>query len=820
MRNASSFSLCVSLGLCLLLAGSLGAQTLGGGRAQIDPHACVHPPSFERWSDPATWGGVLPANGDTVTIPAGRRIVLDVSPPPLKELTVQGRLVVGCGDLLLTVDRIVVTGRFDVGSPAAPHADPFRIDLTERFHSPVDPLARTFEVVGGRLEMHGTPRVSWVQLGATAPAGASSIQLATPVDWKPGETIVLASTDFSQDQAEERVVTAVTSGGTVVWLDQPLTSTHWGEVETLGVDERGEVALIDRNIRVHGPAGASAGAPDELGGHMRFMGSGSTVIHLSWIELDSMGEGGQLGRYPVHFHQLGDMTGSYVKGLSIHHSSNRSVTLHGTHNVLVADTLSYETLGHAFFFEDGTETGNRLLRNLGLGTRRPKFADQLVPSDNSPATYWVQNTDNILIGNVAAGSTDYGFWYDIPSVQSIANPPVFIDNVAHSNGRNGFYKSDYNALPVSWPGPGLYQGFTAYKNKQIGISHRTVTGRTVWINARVADNGTGLFLASDGLQKDGASDTILIDSVVVGESDNVGMPVTAAEIEYGRSLPSPGNPGDPLLGHEIYEGHVDVRDTDYARFRTAVIGGKVREAAAFGRTKFDTRWAIDPRNSVMGVTFDDANRIYLEPSAPLASGNASMLIHDVDGSLTGLPDMYVAANTLLLVPTTGSVYDPISNSVLVPGATAGNRYANLRLRDYGGVSQPSIHLASVTRSTSYDVGQSMNSAAYAMNVPTPDDYEITFGPDLGPRSFGVELRFGVPQTTTTVAVEYPAPGPSSVTLNGAGIAAAGSLATLGESATSGWFYDAAIDRVFLKFVLGGSGSTVTDGTEIVLKVTE
>ena len=46
------------------------------------------------WTDPATWGGgTVPLEGDYVTILAGQTIALDVSPPPLGLLSIQGSLI-------------------------------------------------------------------------------------------------------------------------------------------------------------------------------------------------------------------------------------------------------------------------------------------------------------------------------------------------------------------------------------------------------------------------------------------------------------------------------------------------------------------------------------------------------------------------------------------------------------------------------------------------------------------------------------------------------------------------------------------------------
>src|SRR5215472_12835318 len=46
-----------------------------------------------KWSDPVTWNGHLPVAGGDVTIPAGKTVLLDVSPPALKSLTIQGTLI-------------------------------------------------------------------------------------------------------------------------------------------------------------------------------------------------------------------------------------------------------------------------------------------------------------------------------------------------------------------------------------------------------------------------------------------------------------------------------------------------------------------------------------------------------------------------------------------------------------------------------------------------------------------------------------------------------------------------------------------------------
>ena len=66
----------------------------------------------------------------------------------------------------------------------------------------------------------------------------------------------------------------------------------------------------------------------------------AAVLHLSYIEITHAGQAFRLGRYPVHLHLNGDMSGSYVRGLGIHNSFNRAVNVHGTHNALIEHVVS------------------------------------------------------------------------------------------------------------------------------------------------------------------------------------------------------------------------------------------------------------------------------------------------------------------------------------------------------------------------------------------------------------------------------------------------------------------------------------------------
>ena len=88
------------LALAMLLPASFWLASAAQADAP-DPHAGMAMPAqgaavamrSSRWSDPASWpSGHVPRAGEAVTIAKDRSVVLDVSPPALRSLTVEGKL--------------------------------------------------------------------------------------------------------------------------------------------------------------------------------------------------------------------------------------------------------------------------------------------------------------------------------------------------------------------------------------------------------------------------------------------------------------------------------------------------------------------------------------------------------------------------------------------------------------------------------------------------------------------------------------------------------------------------------------------------------
>ena len=84
-----------------------------------------------RWSDLHTWlHNEPPIAGDFAVVPPYQTVLLDVSPPPLFVLLIQGTLVFDQAPLTLDATYILVEGGvLEVGTPDAPFTHPATITL-------------------------------------------------------------------------------------------------------------------------------------------------------------------------------------------------------------------------------------------------------------------------------------------------------------------------------------------------------------------------------------------------------------------------------------------------------------------------------------------------------------------------------------------------------------------------------------------------------------------------------------------------------------------------------------------------------------------
>jgi cell surface hyaluronidase len=651
-------------------------------------------PEREMWSDRFTWPNkTVPAADSTVDIPLDKKVLLDVSPPTLSGLSISGDLAFADKDLTLSSRYIMVHGKLGVGSSLQPFTKRAILEFTgfDQNHSVMGMGTKGLLVMGGVVEMFGEPnRTPWTRLAAHAAKGATTITVLNANNWRVGDQIAIASTDYNTLQAERFTIQAIT--GNTITLSAALKYNHFGQTQTFGgktLESRAEVALLSRNITVRGEEMSSTSG---FGAHIMLM-SGAKG-RFQGIELMRVGQKRILGRYPIHYHMLGDGgDGSFIKDTTVWNSFNRCYTIHGTNKLVLQNNVGYDALGHCYFLEDGAESNNVLEGNLGFLTREPEAADQLLASDNDPATFWITHPQNTFRNNVAGGSQGTGFWYALPEHPTGASTTtsvwnrriplgVFEDNLAHSNSRTGlnvdngpkpsgvtestFYnpRQDPNPPAQSWnetsPSvPAVWKGFQAYRNRTRGVWLR---GHDLHIDgAMLADHAIGATFAS--------VNTSISNSVMVGETDNLGTPENwEKKGENNRTLPFPWNPGMddpnggykfPIRGYEFYDGLVSAKNVTFVNFQSKQVGGDyTRPASALSYLRLN-EFSIDANNFAEGLQFINANRVYQETpindlanSANNKDGNNAAIFFDKDGSITGTANRYVTSNNPFL--TTGN----------------------------------------------------------------------------------------------------------------------------------------------------------------------
>jgi hypothetical protein len=441
------------------------------------------PPVFrylDKWSALTTWRfQEPPVDGDTVVIPQGQAVLLDVSPPKLFFLLIQGVLIFDEKDLALDASYIYVQGGLlQIGTETKPfthnavitlHGDRYKSIELPHFGSkvlvngpisynmvegvgavPINPLAKFGHGVDpstlpqyysdnwdgrGRLDMHGIPRVrTWTKVSTTALRGTSTLTTSEDVDFAPGETLVITS-HKTWSQTERRVVASLAADNRTLTFTEPLDYDHVSEQWDFDngahhVDMRYEVGILSRNIIVQGDDNSDR---QSFGGHIMSLKGG--IMRVENIEIRKMGQSFNLGRYSIHFHLADQVPESYIRSNSIHDAFQRACTVHGSHYARVQNNVAAYIRGHSIFVEDGNERYNVIEANLVAHTTR---LTSMLRSDTKPASFWTSSPENFWRHNVAAGCINDGYWLELPGSPG---GPSFSTTICPVHGHLGEVRS-------------------------------------------------------------------------------------------------------------------------------------------------------------------------------------------------------------------------------------------------------------------------------------------------------------------------------------------------------------------------------------------
>ena len=357
--------------------------------------------------------------------------------------------------------------------------------------------------------------------------------------------------------------------------------------------------------------------------------------------------------------------GSTSENSAIHDTYSRCVTVHGTNNVRVENNVTFNTVGHCFFLEDAVETGNQFVHNLGImtkchptlpceptnlgpagsastGTRRGRPELRACPAplgqhgvdvlDHQSGQHLPRQRGRgfrrgrllVRLAGASDGRSIEGTEVSANTWPRRTAVREFSGNTAHSNfdgfmfdrgprpdgtfsvgGSNYHFAFTDPADPNSEPKGSVFENFTGYKNR-----HGAVWGRGelhLFKNLRVADNAIGFTHAASAVGR-AAYTSKVVDSLFVGESDNIGNPRTPQEIAYGRSMPN--DIADfPIRGYEYYDMRHDVENTTFVNFAP----NATRDAGAISYLMY-TSFGMSTENAIEGAKFVNAKPVSFPPS--------------------------------------------------------------------------------------------------------------------------------------------------------------------------------------------------------------
>jgi hypothetical protein len=628
--------------------------------------AALSPINSGLWYQSSIWpNGVLPSATDDVVVPQGITLTL-AGTCKAKSITVYGILnavnwQAGGAWINLETKYIMVSGslaQMEIGTATTPYQSTEGAVLTFLGTDTKELIPGTtinskgiLVTNGGALSLHGEKRTSWVKMGAKALVGASSVTLAQAVDWSTGEEIVITSNRLNPAEAEIKTITNVSADKKTISFSTPLQYPRMGELKnyssltkTWAVDTRAEVGLFTRKIKIQGDASSNTNG---FGAHIMMMDNAKG--NADNVEFTLMGQKASLGRYPWHWHLLGDKgNGQYFTNNSMRTSYNRAITIHGTWGTKVDNNLVYEHVGHGIFLEDGSEINNTISKNLVLLTKRAAAGENLLDTDRdpflsfqnaAPSSFWITNPNNIIVDNIVAGSEGTAYWFIFPqnptgdsqsdprfqNMEPVKTPLKQFDrNTAHSciqgldiNDRvDANHKLQANG---AWSAPGIATFndlvfFSNYFSLYAGIGDQqedVVYNNIISTDAKVHVNF--------------ATHHIVQNSLFIADTDNGLLDINYANVDFLKSDPN-------VYLYRLYDGAGRMYNNHYINWN--------RDYTSFFRNNGAAEKRINHRFS--GCTYNHPGPPTIFTSPAIMTGETATrciqvwnnVVYDLDGSIT------------------------------------------------------------------------------------------------------------------------------------------------------------------------------------------
>jgi len=324
------------------------------------------------------------------------------------------------------------------------------------------------------------------------PVTAVSVDASVAECWDSGAEILFSSPSLDASDSVVNKISAISSDGSTAVITLENNLQAFTSLED-SADSAIEVALLSREIVFRGGfVSVAAGAEASIRG----------------AEFEGMGVSGAYGQYPLHV--SGGTTKSLISQNTIRNSLNRCIVLSSTIGATVSSNVAYNTVGHCYYV-DKLSKSNTLSKNFGADTKSASLLASILDSDDTPATFWTANPANFFDDNVAAGSDEAGFWFQIDEDEESTLLGSFSGNVMHSNQGDGLKLYPNGYLPGS---QATFENVKSYRNKGYGVILHSC--ENVQINqGYFADNRIGVSIRN--------ADGITLSNVkIIGLSDVYG----------------------------------------------------------------------------------------------------------------------------------------------------------------------------------------------------------------------------------------------------------------------------------------------------------
>lgn len=391
------------------------------------PNPCVSPTirsvTNGAWESASTWDlGRVPTSNDRVFIAPGNLVTLSSEQTAtLTCLQIEGTLNFSTTqNTRLRVTTLITwnDGWLVIGTAQGP-VQPQVSASINWVPGPMDTEQYWGGLLGlnGHVVTHGAAKPdTFIRLCAEPLIGQNTLNLCqTPIGWRVGDEVAIPDTRALTEnqrfgaltvQSERALIVAIS--GNQLTLDRPLSFNHFGARDYQGTLRfLPHVANFTRNIKL------ISEQPTGVRGHGLF--THRVQLDMRYTELRGMGRtlngatgsSNQVGRYPMHLHHLmGPVnptnTGyqATLIGNAFIDSRRWAVTVHNTHYALIQDNTCGWADGWCYGTEDGNESFNEFVDNLGMavfGDADPRQIDGAAAS-----VFWFRGFNHDVGGNVAA----------------------------------------------------------------------------------------------------------------------------------------------------------------------------------------------------------------------------------------------------------------------------------------------------------------------------------------------------------------------------------------------------------------------------------